>query len=250
MRSIADGDGGVKESAEYGYPEHIPLILFRTIEPMLWPVIELAVFLFDALRREELLLLRPQWPFGAGLVPDDEVCDSAAYQELMMRGILNVCTFEDDDTQAIIQLNPIYFGMEREIGEPRKPGSCDMCGSHTPVASAKYCYRCAEHMAGVRSRDMQHEREEMEERLTCLDKLWKERARARTPLERRRARAQLRTKKHRPVVFERDGHKCRICGTEERLVVDHIIPISRGGSDELDNLQTLCWSCNCRKGAR
>ena len=51
-------------------------------------------------------------------------------------------------------------------------------------------------------------------------------------------------------VFERDGYRCKQCGTNKHLTVDHINPISRGGSDDFDNLQTLCRSCNSRKGAR
>lgn len=74
--------------------------------------------------------------------------------------------------------------------------------------------------------------------------------RERTPLERRRARAVDKTKKYRAVIFERDGHACRICGATSNLVLDHVIPISRGGSDDPSNLQTLCWSCNSRKRDR
>ena len=49
-------------------------------------------------------------------------------------------------------------------------------------------------------------------------------------------------------VFERDGFRCRHCGSRERLSVDHIRPESKGGVTELDNLQTLCGPCNSRKG--
>lgn len=54
----------------------------------------------------------------------------------------------------------------------------------------------------------------------------------------------------RALIFGRDGFVCLHCGAIEDLTVDHILPWSLGGSDELDNLQTLCRPCNSRKGAR
>jgi hypothetical protein len=44
--------------------------------------------------------------------------------------------------------------------------------------------------------------------------------------------------------------KCLRCGRTERLSIDHIIPVTLGGSDELSNLQCLCLYCNCSKGNR
>lgn len=51
-------------------------------------------------------------------------------------------------------------------------------------------------------------------------------------------------------VWERDAFRCKECGGYQNLTVDHIIPESKGGTLELDNLQTLCRSCNSRKGAK
>lgn len=50
-------------------------------------------------------------------------------------------------------------------------------------------------------------------------------------------------------VFERDGFACRKCGSGERLSIDHIKPVVDGGSNDPENLQTLCVSCNSKKGA-
>lgn len=49
-------------------------------------------------------------------------------------------------------------------------------------------------------------------------------------------------------VFKRDGYACQTCGSEVDLCVDHIIPLSLGGSDLDENLQTLCRRCNSSKG--
>ncbi|HOO53624.1 MAG TPA: DEAD/DEAH box helicase family protein [Methanothrix sp.] len=54
--------------------------------------------------------------------------------------------------------------------------------------------------------------------------------------------------KHR--IKERDGYKCLCCGTTKGspLQVDHIDPKHWGGSNDPENLQTLCGKCNSRKG--
>lgn len=51
-------------------------------------------------------------------------------------------------------------------------------------------------------------------------------------------------------IYERDGHRCVECGSEEDLTLDHIHPRSLAGSDRDDNLRALCRPCNSRKGAR
>ena len=54
-------------------------------------------------------------------------------------------------------------------------------------------------------------------------------------------------------ILKRDRFKCCFCGaTKEtaRLAVDHKIPVSKGGKTNEENLQTLCYDCNCGKGAK
>lgn len=55
------------------------------------------------------------------------------------------------------------------------------------------------------------------------------------------------TTKTRRLVFERDAYRCVRCNTHFNLCVDHVHPWSKGGSDDIDNLQTLCKSCNSKK---
>lgn len=46
------------------------------------------------------------------------------------------------------------------------------------------------------------------------------------------------------------GGECQCCGSREKKITkDHIIPISRGGSDAIDNIQPLCGKCNMAKNS-
>jgi 5-methylcytosine-specific restriction endonuclease McrA len=59
--------------------------------------------------------------------------------------------------------------------------------------------------------------------------------------------------KLRFTVLQRDGFRCRYCGQGAPLValeVDHVVPVSAGGSDEIANLVTACTSCNSGKSNR
>lgn len=46
---------------------------------------------------------------------------------------------------------------------------------------------------------------------------------------------------------EEHNNKCLCCGTMKKLTVDHIVPLSKGGSHSIDNIQPLCGSCNSKK---
>jgi 5-methylcytosine-specific restriction endonuclease McrA len=47
---------------------------------------------------------------------------------------------------------------------------------------------------------------------------------------------------------ERYDNKCLACGDAEAVLeADHVVPLTRGGSDEISNVQPLCGSCNRKK---
>ena len=58
------------------------------------------------------------------------------------------------------------------------------------------------------------------------------------------------------LVFERDNWTCYLCGIKverakqykpNRATIDHVIPLSKGGSHTYDNVKTCCNWCNCSK---
>ncbi len=55
----------------------------------------------------------------------------------------------------------------------------------------------------------------------------------------------------RQFIFDRDGRACTYCGAaDEPLHCDHVVPASRGGSNEPENLTTACKPCNLSKHDR
>ena len=54
-------------------------------------------------------------------------------------------------------------------------------------------------------------------------------------------------------IFYRDRNRCQYCGNvfrQKDLNLDHVIPLSRGGSSSWDNVVCACVPCNTRKGSR
>lgn len=48
----------------------------------------------------------------------------------------------------------------------------------------------------------------------------------------------------------RDKYVCQYCGSGERLTLDHVMPVSRGGKSTWENVVTACYPCNAQKGSR
>jgi len=51
-------------------------------------------------------------------------------------------------------------------------------------------------------------------------------------------------------VYWRDQHRCQYCAQQfapEHLTFDHIVPLSKGGNTNWENVVTCCTDCNCKK---
>lgn len=48
-------------------------------------------------------------------------------------------------------------------------------------------------------------------------------------------------------IYHRFDGRCAVCGSNEYISIDHILPLSKGGDNTEDNLQPLCRDCNLSK---
>lgn len=79
--------------------------------------------------------------------------------------------------------------------------------------------------------------------------------------EEERVKSDARKKERRKIYYEENrerrvalsaayGGGCLCCGVGGKLTVDHVVPLSKGGHDGVDNIQPLCLRCNQKKGAQ
>ena len=72
-------------------------------------------------------------------------------------------------------------------------------------------------------------------------------------LQRKRRRANLRPSL-RFKILHRDQYRCQTCGASAAggadLHIDHILPVSKGGTNDESNLRALCSECNIGRGNR
>jgi len=43
---------------------------------------------------------------------------------------------------------------------------------------------------------------------------------------------------------------CISCGKKRKLTPDHVVPVSKGGTSDISNIQPLCGPCNSSKGSK
>ena len=49
---------------------------------------------------------------------------------------------------------------------------------------------------------------------------------------------------------KRYHNRCLCCGKRRKLTADHVIPVSKGGTSNISNIQPLCGPCNSSKGTK
>lgn len=57
-------------------------------------------------------------------------------------------------------------------------------------------------------------------------------------------------RKLRDEVLAAKGCVCTYCGSDSSITVDHVVPLSKGGTNEIDNLTPACKPCNSSKRDR
>ena len=173
---------------------------------------------------------------------------SVRYKPLNRTGLFVVC---------FLALEACYSEME-VAGFCRDLSVGAGLAENSPILSYRnYLFNCSQR--GVSERHLQ------QHSIACLIKTWnyfykgeslkqfKPPCLAPMPvLELPRARNQLKLSKSvRFNVLKRDNHTCQSCGARALdgaiLEVDHIVPRSKGGSNDESNLQTLCSHCNSGK---
>jgi hypothetical protein len=58
------------------------------------------------------------------------------------------------------------------------------------------------------------------------------------------------TQKEFETLCQHYGNICLCCGKRKKLSVDHIVPLSKGGKNSIDNIQPLCITCNKKKATK
>lgn len=139
--------------------------------------------------------------------------------------------------------------------------NCDYCGkenetrkSHFERKSKHYCNRTC-YSLDVKENWRPEETNRFKHGLSPLvvSSNWRKRNREKTRhykmmyYSRKKGAAGSHTMQEWEEVKMKYGYKCAICMKEEKLTKDHIKPLSKGGSNFIDNIQPLCRSCNSRK---
>jgi hypothetical protein len=122
---------------------------------------------------------------------------------------------------------------------------CPLCSRVTGAVYGEFkvCVLCARDCANAY--EFQHSGKFYRQFCTDEQWQWQERRNKESASKKPKIPLSIRLK-----VFTRDGGKCLCCGAQDNLHCGHIVAHSKGGSIDLENLQTLCRSCNSKMGTK
>jgi 5-methylcytosine-specific restriction endonuclease McrA len=127
--------------------------------------------------------------------------------------------------------------------------ACDICNENFPTQYPHYyikkkdvhiCYECIEHLSEWF----------VSNHVGSPGLLWLKSMEQKYYNKYKKTRSCYLPKKIRQKILQKYKFTCQKCGSKEKLTIDHIKPISKGGTDDFNNLTILCKSCNSRKGAK
>lgn len=136
----------------------------------------------------------------------------------------------------------------------RRCENCGKCIGPERRRDARFCNRkCLEDYRGAHV-DRSAYRKSTQEKRTAYTREW----RKANPASVRQSKFKRRAHELRGSFSSQDwhrllsryGHKCAYCSNDGEMTVDHVVPLSRGGTNTIGNILPACRSCNGRKHAR
>jgi 5-methylcytosine-specific restriction endonuclease McrA len=94
------------------------------------------------------------------------------------------------------------------------------------------------------------------ERVKALQREWVKRNPDYTRAQNSRRRTRITkaggkfTAKEFKELCKKHNNKCLRCKKCNKLTADHVVPVSKGGSSNIENIQPLCMPCNTKKGTK
>lgn len=133
---------------------------------------------------------------------------------------------------------------------------------HGPEGQYRMCHECRKahartsyhRYAGKRNAEAKVKRDANPEIHRESNRRWQQNNRERSNLlsrikKQRRRNAGTLTVADWELVLDVYGRECLACGKDE-VTIDHVIPVSCGGPNEIGNVQPLCGFCNTSKGTK
>lgn len=157
-------------------------------------------------------------------------------------GMNTYCSTTCSNIGRIESYRKSRLGMQssRTLGYQRPRGECKTCHKQTSGTEIKVCKSC-------RPRSLEHNPRwlggiSLQRGYSAIHENRRRAEKAKSTTHFTRDEWEELKKHHR--------HTCLMCGISEpliKLTIDHIIPLSRGGHDGIENIQPLCKSCNSSK---